>query len=102
MPETTRSVAHTDIAIVQAQRGDGAGALRTAGLIQVPGHQARALEAVASASARAGDMTEALRVARSMSFGEYRRAALEAVVEAQAARGDVAGALATIATLPPE
>jgi hypothetical protein len=102
LPEPARSLAHADIAIAQAQRGDAPGARRTTGLVQVPGNQARALEAVAGEAARAGNLTEALRVARSMAFDEYRRTAIKAVVEAQAGRGDVAGAMATIAALPPE
>lgn len=102
LPELTRSLAHADIAIARAQRGDVPGALRTAGLVQIPGNQARALEAVARASARAGDVTEALQIARSMSFAEHRHTAIRAAVEAQAERGDLPGASLTIATLAPD
>src|SRR5262249_32792758 len=95
LPETTRAAAHTDIAIAQAQRGDIGGAVKTAGLIQLPGNEAHARTELARACARGGNVAQALSIANALTFDEYRRAAVKAVAEVQAARGDLAGAMAT-------
>ena len=100
-----RAEALSAIAAAQAEVGDIAGALQTAGKIDYASagkidyaaSLARALSAIAAAQAEAGDIAGALQTAGKIGDAHHRAEALSSIAAAQAEAGDKAGARATAA-----
>ncbi len=91
------TAALSNIAAMQAEAEDIAGALQTAGKIDDAYNRPRALSTIAAAQAEAGDIAGALQTAGKIDDAYNRPWALSTIAAAQAETGDKAGARATLA-----
>jgi hypothetical protein len=95
-----RAYAILGVVAGQAERGDSAGAARTATTITEPGGKDLGLVLVARAQARRGDVRRALATARTIGADEVRLDALFRIAHEQAPAGNVAGAVSIVGLIP--